>query len=523
MTLYTLDNLCIDIAGRKLVKNVSLSVQQGECLALVGASGSGKSLTALTPFGLVPGAKVTGEVTLNGDVLSGASSAAIRAACGAQVGFVFQQPATALTPHQRVGDLLAEAAMQSGGERPDRAECAAMLARVGLDMPEARLKAYPHQLSGGQRQRVMIAAALAHRPKLLIADEPTTALDASLRHGVLALIDSLRRDTGMAVLLISHDLASVARHADRIAVMQDGRIVEQGPAQDILRNPQQDYTQALIAAAPRLDTPSPDLPVVPDSPPLLVAEDVAVRFKRPGSFGGWFAGYQDAVIAASLSIRPCEAVAIVGESGSGKTTFGRAIAGLGPMDAGRVTLQGQAMPRRDARSIAHRKSIQPVFQDPVASLDPRWTVARCIAEPLQFLRPDMDMQARDAAVAAAIAAVELPADFATRLPRTLSGGQAQRVAIARALVTEPDILLLDEATSALDVLVADTIIALLARLVQERGLGIIWITHDLAAARRLCHRVIVMDAGRIVEDVPAETLIAAPRSEAAIRLVNASR
>ncbi len=519
MTLYTLDDLCIDISGRKLVQNVSLSIQQGECLALVGASGSGKSLTALSPFGLVPGAEVTGTIALNAEVLSGVSNAAIRAARGANVGFVFQQPATALTPHQHVGDLLAEAAMQSGGDCPDRAECAAMLARVGLDNPAARLRAYPHQLSGGQRQRVMIAAALAHRPKLLIADEPTTALDASLRQGVLALIDSLRRDTGMAVLLISHDLASVARHADRIAVMQDGRIVEQGRAQDILRNPLQDYTRALIAAAPRLDTPAPALPAVPESAPVLMAKDVAVRFKRPG----WFAGYQDAVIAASLSIRPCEAVAIVGESGSGKTTFGRAIAGLGPIDAGRVTLQGAAMPTRDARTTVHRKSIQPVFQDPVASLDPRWTVARCIAEPLQFLRPDMDAAARDAAVTAAIADVELPADFATRLPRTLSGGQAQRVAIARALVSEPEILLLDEATSALDVLVADAIIGLLARLVQERGLGIIWITHDLAAARRLCHRVIVMDAGRIVEDVPAETLIAAPRSEAAIRLVNASR
>jgi ABC-type glutathione transport system ATPase component len=216
-------------------------------------------------------------------------------------------------------------------------------------------------------------------------------------------------------------------------------------------------------------------------------------------------------------------VALVGESGSGKTTLGRAVAGLGPLAAGDVQWDGMSLPRREQRSLQDRKNIQPVFQDPVASLDPRWTVARCIAEPLLHLRPDMDRAARDVAVRDAIAAVELPAEFANRYPQTLSGGQAQRVAIARALVSQPKMLLLDEATSALDVLVADSITALLARLVRERGLSLLWITHDLAAARRLCHRIIVLEAGRIVEDAPTETLIAAPASEAAIRLVNASR
>jgi peptide/nickel transport system ATP-binding protein len=331
----------------------------------------------------------------------------------------------------------------------------------------------------------------------------------------------------MAVLLISHDLASVARHADRIAVMSEGRIIEVGRARDILDNPQHDYTKRLIAAAPRLDGAPPNLPLVQDMGPLLSAQNVGVRFKRPASFGagfgGWFAGYHDAVTDASLEIRPGEAVAIVGESGSGKTTLGRALAGLGPMQDGIVRWQGEALPPRDRRTTAHRKAIQPVFQDPVASLDPRWTVYQNIAEPLLFLRPEMDASARDAAVAAAIEAVELPADFAQRRPKTLSGGQAQRVAIARALISEPALLLLDEATSALDVLVADSIIALLARLVRERGLSLLWITHDLAAARRLCHRIIVMDAGKIVEDTLAETVIAAPQSAAAIRLVSASR
>jgi ABC-type glutathione transport system ATPase component len=523
MSLYALADVAISIGGVPLVHKVSFEIQAGECVALVGASGSGKSLTALSPFGLVPGAQVQGSALLQDAELLGARDADVRKARGGTVGFVFQQPATALTAHQRVGDLLAEAAMQAGGSRPDRNAMAAMLARVGLDQAEARLRSYPHQLSGGQRQRVMIAAALAHQPKLLIADEPTTALDATLRHGVLALIDSLRRDSGMAVLLISHDLASVARHADRIAVMESGRIVEMGRARDVLDRPQADYTKRLIAAAPRLDNAAPDLPPVPDVEPLIVANDVSVRFKRPGSFGGWFAGYHAAVVAASLEIRPGEAVAIVGESGSGKTTLGRAIAGLGPMDAGIVQLFGEQLPARAARSIAHRKAIQPVFQDPLASLDPRWNVARCIAEPLLHLRPEMDGAARDAAVAAAIAAVELPADFAARSPATLSGGQAQRVAIARALVSEPAVLLLDEATSALDVLVADSIISLLAKLVQDRRLALLWITHDLAAARRLCHRIIVMDNGHIVEDDITEKLIATPRSEAAIRLVNASR
>jgi ABC-type glutathione transport system ATPase component len=517
MSLYTLDNLGIRIGGKDLVHGISLSIAPGECLALVGASGSGKSLTALSPFGLVPGAEVTGSVQINGQDIS--APTAQRTARQRDVGFVFQQPATALTPHQRVADVLIEAAMQAGGDKPSRAECAAMLARVGLDQPEARLHAYPHQLSGGQRQRVMIAAALAHKPKLLIADEPTTALDATLRHAVLALIDSLRRDTGMAVLLISHDLASVARHADRIAVMADGQLVEVGKAHDILERPAQDYTKRLIAAAPRLDEPAPDLPALSDERPLLTAESIHVRFKKPG----WFAGYLDAVQDARFALRPGEAVALVGESGSGKTTLGRAVAGLGPLAAGDVQWDGMSLPRREQRSLQDRKNIQPVFQDPVASLDPRWTVARCIAEPLLHLRPDMDRAARDAAVRDAIAAVELPAEFANRYPQTLSGGQAQRVAIARALVSQPKMLLLDEATSALDVLVADSITALLARLVRERGLSLLWITHDLAAARRLCHRIIVLEAGRIVEDAPTETLIAAPASEAAIRLVNASR
>ena len=515
MTIYEAHGLTVTIDGRKLVHGVDFSLAAGECIALVGASGSGKSLTCLAPFGLSPGI-AGGSVRLAGQELVGASEAALRPLRGREVGFIFQQPMTALTPHLTIGRQLAEAFIQKGGGRADRATLAAALDRVGLPRPAELLDQYPHRLSGGQRQRVMIATAIAHNPKLLIADEPTTALDAPLREEVLELISRLRIEQGLAMLLVSHDLAAVAAHADRIVVMNEGRVVETGTAEQVLNRPRDPYTQALLAASPRLTDPPPDLPPVGDN--LIAARSICVTFPRAGWRRGAFAAVDD----VDLNVREGEAVALVGGSGSGKSTLARAIARLGPMQTGEVRWRGAALPARSTIRPAQRRHIQPVFQDPVASLDPQWCVADIIAEPLRYLSPGTPAAERERKVAALLEEVGLPAEFAGRKPRQLSGGQAQRVAIARALVADPELLLLDEATSALDVLVAGRVLDLLAELQRRRRLAILFISHDLAVARRLCHRVAVMDSGRIVEEGPTEQIIANPQHPATRNLVGAS-
>ena len=514
MNVYAVDDLCISIDGKVLVEGLSFSIAAGECVALVGESGSGKSLSSLTPFGLSPGL-AKGSARLNGVELCGMSEAKLRPFRARSVGFIFQQPLSALTPHLTIGAQLIEAACQAGAPRPSRDVLAAMLTRVGLTDGHETLNQFPHRLSGGQRQRVMIAAAIAHGPALLIADEPTTALDASLRGEIMALIDELRVEQGLAVLLVSHDLHSVARHADHIVVMREGRMIESGS--NLITNPQADYTRALIAASPRLDQPAAPLTKVGST--LLIAQDISVTYPRPG----WRKQALVAVDHASLEVSEGEALALVGESGSGKSSLGRAIARLGPIESGRVMWRDKLMPERSSMTSVHRRLIQPVFQDPLASLDPQWRVADIIAEPLRALRPDLSAWARAGRVKAALHEVELPADFADRFPRSLSGGQAQRVAIARALIAEPEMLLLDEATSALDVLVAAQIIALLQKLQAERGLAILMITHDLALARMLCHRIAVLDGGQIIEMGKADDVITSPAHPVTQRLVRASQ
>lgn len=516
MSLYEARDLNVTIDGRELVHGLDFTLGAGECLALVGASGSGKSLSCLAPFGLSPGI-AGGSVRLQGQELVGLHEGALRPIRAREVGFIFQQPMTALTPHLTIGRQLAEAFAQADGHRPDRAQLAAALDQVGLPRPDELLDQYPHRLSGGQRQRVMIAAAIAHGPGLLIADEPTTALDAPLRRDILALISRLRAERGMAMLLVSHDLAAVAAHADRILVLNEGRMVETGPAAQILEQPRDPYTQALLAASPRLADPPPELPII--GGPLIEARGVNVTFPR----AGWRHGSLIAVEDADLTLAEGEGLALVGGSGSGKSTLARAIARLGPMQAGTVSWRGAALPSRKAIRPAQRRSIQPVFQDPVASLDPQWRVADIIAEPLRYLSRDMPAAERAGKVAALLEEVGLAPEFADRKPRQLSGGQAQRVAIARALIADPELLLLDEATSALDVLVAGRVLDLLAQLQRSRGLAILFISHDLAVARRLCHRIAVMDAGRIVEEGPTERIVAEPRHAATRRLVDASR
>ncbi|WP_165324119.1 ATP-binding cassette domain-containing protein [Rhizorhabdus phycosphaerae] len=516
MSLLVARDLSVGIAGRPVVHGLDFTLEAGRSLALVGASGSGKSQTCLAPFGLSVGI-ASGSFQLAGEELVGLPEPRLRQVRGQQVGFVFQQPLTALTPHMTIGAQLREAWAQAGAPPPTRAEMEAALERVGLDRPGERLDQYPHRLSGGQRQRALIAMAIAHRPKLLVADEPTTALDAILRAEIMALLSRLCREEGMALLLVSHDLAAVSDHADAVAVMENGRIVESGPTRAVVDAPTTGYARALVAASPRLDQPAPALG--PVGAPLLEARDVSVSFRKPG----WARGRLQAVDRVSIDVAEGEAVAIVGGSGSGKSTFARAVARLGPIDSGEVHWRGAPLPERKAMRARDRAGLQPVFQDPVASLDPLWTVRDIVAEPLTRLRPDLDRAAIDARVGAVLLETGLTPEFATRRPTALSGGQAQRVAIARALGPDPAMLLLDEATSALDVLVAGTILDLLGQLQRERGLAILMITHDLPVARRLCHRIVVMDRGRIVEEGPAEALIDAPRHDITRQLIEASR
>jgi peptide/nickel transport system ATP-binding protein len=510
--LYTVRDLRINIGDTAIVHSVDFSIASGEIVALAGASGAGKSMSAMTPFGLTA-ASASGSALLDGEELVGMSEAMLRPIRAAKLGFVFQQPLTALTPHRNVRAHMTEAACQAGMPRPDKAEIVSMLSRVGLSDAEQRLRQFPHQMSGGERQRLLIAMATAHRPKLLIADEPVSALDAALRREVMALLTRLCREDGMAMLLVSHDLAGIEAHADCLLLLENGRVAEAGAARDVALSPVSEYGQRLMAATPRLGealTPLPD-----PGEPLLHAASISVRFKRPG----WRSEWVQAVADASLTLARGETLALVGGSGSGKSTLGRAIAGLGPMDTGQIRWQGEVLPPRARRAPAHRRLIQPVFQDPVASIDPRWTVADIIAEPMRWLRPDGDAKTR---IIELLAEVDLPPEFAARKPAALSGGQAQRVAIARALAADPDMLLLDEATSALDPLVADGVAQLFGRLQRGRGLSMLFITHDLAMARRLAHRIAVMEAGRIVETATREALFAAPAAEATKRLIAAS-
>ncbi|MBU6206621.1 MAG: ABC transporter ATP-binding protein [Alphaproteobacteria bacterium] len=500
MSLYQVEGLGVGVVDRSLVHDVSFALEPGECVALIGESGSGKTLTGFAPFGLVDGVRLTGSVRLSGQELIGTTEVKLRETRARDVGFAFQQPLTALTAHRTVAQHLVES-----GAAHDRQVLRALLADVGLmgDGLADVLRRYPHQLSGGQRQRVMIACAIARAPKLLIADEPTSALDAESRAGVRALLRRLRKTRNLGVLLVSHDLAEVAQDADQVVVLHQGRAVETGPTRDVIARPQSVYARALLGVGGAESA----LPIRREGgtaklrrerrnthTPLLSAHDLHVSYRQPG----WRGHRLKAVDHVSLEITQGEAVALVGASGSGKSTLARAIARLGPCDSGKVLWRGELLPPRHKLRTSQRQHIQPVFQDPVASLDPRWRVCDVVAEPLRAFAPDLTTAERDARVLAALEAVELGPDYTERRPQTLSGGQAQRVALARALVSNPEMLMLDEATSALDALTARAIVALFMRLRTERGLAILMITHDEPLARSLCNRIIRLEAGRII-------------------------
>ncbi len=518
MPLLEVDDLAVTFGPKTVVDRISFTLDAGETLAIVGESGSGKSLTALSILQLLPpGAACSGQVTLDGRDMLHAGPEALGRARGGIAGMVFQEPMTSLNPLHKIGRQVSEA-VALHGKRPNRAGIAGLLARVGFADAESRLDAFPHQLSGGQRQRVMIAMALANDPRLLIADEPTTALDVTIQAGILDLLASERRRRGLALLLISHDLNVVRRVADRVAVMKDGAIVEQGPTAGVFARPSHPYTRMLLDSEPS-GAPTP----VPPGAPLAAAVDgLRIHFPiRRGLLRRTVATVR-AVDGVTLDVHQGETLGLVGESGSGKSTIGLALLKLQPAQ-GRIAVLGHdvsAWPESRVRPL--RRRMQAVFQDPFGSLSPRMSVAEIVAEGLRVHEPGLRAPARAARVAAALAEVGLPEDSAARFPHEFSGGQRQRIAIARAMVLKPELVVLDEPTSALDRSVQGQIVALLRGLQQRHGLAYLFISHDLAVVRAMSHRVAVLQHGLVVEQGTTEDIFRAPQTAYAAALMAAA-
>ena len=525
--LLELDHLRVTFGDTVAVKDVTLAIQRGERVALVGESGSGKSVTALSILRLLSDAEVSGAIRFNGEDLLAKSEREMRGLRGSAIAMIFQEPMTALNPLYTVGEQIAETIVLHDGvpAREARKRAVALLERTGITEPGKRVNSYPHQLSGGQRQRAMIAMALACRPRLLLADEPTTALDVTIRAQIVDLLLELQRDEaekrGMAVLLITHDLNLVRHFAQRIAVMEHGVLVESGPVDQVFTSPQHPYTQRLLQSRPERAV----VPVLPISPVLLEARDVSVEFKTklPG-FGGWFrSGRFRAVADASVSVRQGETLGIVGESGSGKSTLAMALLGLQRTAHGEIEFQGRALASyRGREQTALRSNMQVVFQDPFSSLSPRQTVERIVGEGLALHRPELDAEARRDKVISVLREVGLDRTVLYRYPHEFSGGQRQRIAIARALVLEPRILILDEPTSALDVSIQQQVLKLLAGLQHKYNLGFVFISHDLAVIGAMAHRVAVMQNGSIVETGEVEKIFATPAHPYTRKLLKAA-
>jgi peptide/nickel transport system ATP-binding protein len=506
--VLTVTDLGVRIGDRRIVEDIALRVEREQTLGIVGESGSGKSMTALAATGLLdaPGAVVTGSSLLAGDLqLVGAAPRTLRSVHGGRIGFVFQDPGTSLNPLLTLERQITESleAHRPTTRREATKRALELLEAVGLPDPQTRLRSYPHQLSGGQRQRVMIAIALACDPELLIADEPTTALDVTTQAQIIELVRDLQRDFGTAVVWISHDLGVIGQVADDVTVLRDGRVVEQAPVLDVFDRPQHEYTRELLAARPRIGHDGP--PPVPDAPVLLDVDGLDVSFTADTPAGR---STVHAVQGLSFQIRRGTTLGLVGESGSGKSTVAAALTGQLNPDAGTATLEGT--PVRD-RSMRRRISL--VFQDPFSALNPRLSVVTAIAEPLRTHHLARGRAARRDRVHELLELVGLTPDFAQRYPHELSGGQRQRVCIARALAVEPQLLILDESTASLDVSVQDRVLDLLARLQRELDLTYLFIAHDLAVVQRVSHDVLVMQNGRAVEHRPAAELFADPHAE----------
>ena len=519
--VLALNDLTVTFDGRdgavEAVRGVNLEALAGQCLGVVGESGSGKSQTFLAVMGLLAAnGRAGGSARLDGEELIRLSAPAMNRLRGAKIGMVFQDPLTALTPHMKIGAQIAEPLRAHLGLSPAdaRRQARDWLDRVRIGDAASVQDRYPHELSGGMRQRVMIAQAMACGPRLLIADEPTTALDGTVQAQILTLMDELRRETGAALVLITHDMGVIARLADQVAVMQAGQVVETNTAEKLFAAPEHPYTRRLLDAVPRLDRPgrggrAAPAPVAADAPVVVEARDLEVIFpvgrRRLAAVDG-----------AGFSVRRGETLGVVGESGSGKSTLARAVLKLIPKGGaalgGTVTVLGRDLSGLDAAQLrAARKDLAIVFQDPLASLDPRMTAGQSIAEPLGVHRPDLNTAARWEAVAAMMARVGLEPGLINRYPHELSGGQNQRVGIARAMILSPGLVICDEAVTALDVSIRAQIVDLLIELQRDLGMAMIFISHDLAVVRELSHRVMVLYLGRVVEQGPAEALYAAPR------------
>ena len=542
-SVISIENLRVEYKLRHgaftAVDDVTLAVSPGEILGLVGESGAGKSTVGNAIAGLIdfPGEITRGRIVLTGvGDLARLNESQFCAVRGRHIGMIFQDSLSALFPVKTIGAQLLRAIRLGTGMtgRQARGRALALLEEVGIPDPKARMRQYPHQFSGGMRQRVVIAIALAGSPRLLIADEPTTALDVSIQHGILALLRRLASDHNAGVILVTHDMAVIEDVADRVAVMYRGRLIEQGSTRDVLVSPVQDYTRALIRAVPRIDrrverfvtTEAPSVPVKPQGRrskdsrddtqggPIVDVRKVSIRFMTKKALLARSHGYICAADEVSLSIPAGCSLGIVGESGSGKSTLARAICGLQPVDSGTICLMGHDIDAlsRDPALRGERIKIQMIFQDPFASLNPRQRIGSALVEPLLVNRMADREQARDIARTALLRVGMKPED-ADKLPHQFSGGQRQRLCIARALVLEPTVLICDEPTSALDVSVQALILNLLKELREERNLTLLFISHDLAVIRHVSDRVVVMQQGRVCEDARTETLFETPQHD----------
>ena len=502
-----------DPHAKDAVKGVSLTLAKGETLALVGESGSGKSVTALSILQLLPyplASHPTGSIQFDGEEMIGASKQTLMKVRGARVGMIFQEPMTSLNPLHTVAKQIGESLVVHRGmsKSAARARALELLKLVALKEPEQRLDSYPHQLSGGQRQRVMIAMALANEPDLLIADEPTTALDVTIQAQILELLRDLQQKLGMAVLLITHDLGIVRKTADRVAVMTDGQVIEQGPVAQVFDHPSHAYTQMLLAAEPKGDPVAADA----SADELLATDDLKVWFPIKRGLLKRTVGHVKAVDGVTVRLRAGQTVGVVGESGSGKTTLGLALLRLqsseGAIRFDDKDIHGTSW--ADMRPL--RREMQIVFQDPYGSLSPRMTIGEIIAEGLNThgIREGAEVEKR---VASALTEVGLEPNMSRRYPHEFSGGQRQRIAIARAIVLEPRFLVLDEPTSALDMSVQAQIVDLLRDLQHRHNLAYMFISHDLKVVKALAHDLIVLKDGKVVEQGPAKAIFEAPQEE----------
>jgi microcin C transport system ATP-binding protein len=536
--LLEVKDLTVSFSGKPVVHGINFSIKAGERVALVGESGSGKTVTALSLLRLVMNAELRGSATFGQndtvDLLS-IPEQQLRGIRGQDIAMIFQEPMTALNPLFTVGDQITEVLElktplnNAVAGVLSASTATTLIAYTGITDPERCAKSYPHQLSGGQRQRAMIAMALACQPKLLLADEPTTALDVSLRLQILELLADLQKQNGMAVLLITHDLNLVRKFADRIIVMENGRIVEQGDVEAVFANPQHTYTRKLMDSKPVRDVVEVTSAAMDSrlrGNDSMLAKNLRVSYPTPiPGFKGWFKkGEFVAVKGASFNIPTGQTLGVIGESGSGKSTLALAALGLLPF-SGDLQVSGQSWGASKSADKAMRKQVQVVFQDPFSSLSPRMTVGELVGEGLLVHAPELNAEQRQAKVLAALAEVGLTESHFTgllnRYPHEFSGGQRQRLAIARALIVEPQLLVLDEPTSALDVTIQKQVLQLLQRLQRERGLSYLLITHDVDVIRAMAHHVLVMREGEIVESGSVQQIMASPQHDYTALLVNA--